>query len=451
MSMTKKRIIVLDVVGLSLDYFKKNADDMPHIASLLEDGTLHELVPPFPAVTLPVQATMTTGHMPDEHGVVANGFYFPENFTVSFWEQAASLVQSERIWQRRSEKEKKLSIAMLFMQNSLYADCQVVMTPKPMHTDDGLISWCYGKPVGFYEELCKELGEFPLKHYWGPMAGIESSRWIAGAALKTLEVHRPDLMFVYLPHLDYSTQKFGPGSPAVIDELGQIDREVGRIIAGVDDLGLRRETVFVVLSEYAFSAVKDAVPLNRILREHGLLAVRTIKGKEYLDYELSPAFAMVDHQVAHIYCKPGFAEKVRRVLEKQDGIDFLLCNAAEKNQYRINHQRSGDIVAVSSRDKWFSYYWWQEKEKAPDFAGKVDIHRKPGYDPLELFMEPETFQIPQDTSLVKGAHGYPAITAVDYVPLLISGESSRRQHCGKKIMMKDVGSLIESLSCGAAV
>ncbi|MCB2180972.1 MAG: alkaline phosphatase family protein [Desulfobulbaceae bacterium] len=442
--MRKKRVVVIDVVGLSCSHLEQR-EAIPNISALSDSGISCNMKPPFPALTLPAQATLTTGLSPSQHGVVANGFYFPENFQVSFWEQACSLVQGKPVWQQIREENSDLSTALLFMQNSLFADCKVVMTPKPMHTEDGLVPWCYSKPVGFYEEVCRDIGEFPLYHYWGPRAGIESSRWIADAALKTLEIHGPDLMFVYLPHLDYSCQKFGPGSSEVMAELTRIDHEVGRIVAGVDALGLRDETVFVVLSEYAFSTVVDAVPLNRILRQHNLLHVREIRGKEYLDFELSPAFAMVDHQIAHIYIKDGFKKEVGAVLEKEDGIEMLLQGDGDKKLYNIDHGRAGDIIAVSKRDRWFSYYWWLDDRYAPDFSGKVDIHRKPGYDPLELFFDPETRKIPQDTKLIRGSHGYPPRAEEDFVPLIINGKLPDELFETGIVSMEDVAGFIKKI------
>ncbi|MEW6521464.1 MAG: nucleotide pyrophosphatase/phosphodiesterase family protein [Thermodesulfobacteriota bacterium] len=417
--MKKRRVIVLDVVGLSPDHFAC-ADRLPHLAALAARGRLQRMKPVFPAVTLPVQAALTAGVYPEQHGIVANGFYSRQFFNVSFWEQAAGLVQHERIWDYLHRKVPGLTTAVLFMQNSLYADCDCIVTPRPMHTDDGLVPWCYSKPVGFYEELAADIGPFNLMHYWGPMTSIESSRWIAKAAVKTLERLRPDLMFVYLPHLDYCTQKVGPDSPVVLDELMLVDQEVGRIVQGVDDCGLLDETIFVVVSEYAFSKVEADIPLNRILRENGLLSTRSIQGRDYVDFELSPAFAMVDHQIAHIYLKPGHEKAVRRVLEKMDGIDFLLERDG-KRRFHVDHANSGEIIAVSARNRWFSYYWWDERKREPDFAGQVDIHRKPGYDPLELFLEPGSRRISQDTSLIRGSHGYPPLSSADDVPLLVSG------------------------------
>lgn len=441
--MKRSKVVVLDVVGLSPKHFKQ-PENMPNLSRLSDKGRMANIRPVFPAVTLPVQASLTTGVYPEIHGIVSNGFYFPENFQVSFWEQAAGLVQEERIWERLKRKRQALTTAVLFMQNILYSNCDVIITPKPFHSDEGLIQWCYSKPVGFYEQVCEAVGDFNLMHYWGPMASIESSRWIAGAAVETLARVRPDLMFVYLPHLDYCMQKFGPDDPKILTELHKVDQEVGRIVQGIDDLGMSDETTILVLSEYAFYNVSGAVPINQALREKSLLMVRTINGREYLDFELSPAFAMVDHQIAHVFIKPGHEKKVRNVLEQVDGIDKLLEKEG-KTKYRLNHPRSGDLVAVSAKNRWFSYYWWDDPGMEPDFAGHVDIHRKPGYDPMELFLEPGTRRISQDTALIRGSHGYPPATEKDSVPLLFCGEIAERLHLPERPAITDIAGIIESL------
>lgn len=417
--MGKKRVIVLNIAGLAAAHCE-SAENMPQVAALRQRGRLHTIRPVFPAVTLPVQASMTTGLYPASHGIIANGSYSRQTHQVSFWEQAAALVDGERVWTRLKRQRPELKTALLFMQHSLYADAEVVITPKPFHTDQGFIPWCYSKPVGLYEELCERLGPFNLMHYWGPMASIEASRWIAGAAVETIARFAPDLMFVYLPHLDYCLQKFGPHDAGLAAELQAIDQQVGRIVGAVDDSGRRDDTVFIVTSEYCIQSVSGDVPINRVLRNNGLLAVRTIHGRDYLDCELSQAFAMVDHQVAHLYVNEGAMAKVRRLLEQTEGIDFVFA-PHEKVEFQIDHPSAGDLVAVSARDRWFSYYWWNERSREPDFATQVDIHRKPGYDPLELFLEPGTRSISQDTRLIKGSHGYPALAATDRVPLLISG------------------------------
>ncbi len=441
--MNNKRVVVLDVVGLSLRHFEDN-ENMPNLISLLKQGRLASIKPIFPAVTLPVQASITTGCYPEKHGIVANGFFSLETLQVSFWDQPAGLVQAERIWDRLKKKNPDLTTASLFMQNTLYANCDCVITPKPMHTHDDLIQWCYSKPVDLYDHLCEKFGEFNLMDYWGPMTSIGASKWIARAAVETMDRIRPNLMFVYLPHLDYCTQRLGPDHADIAKELQLVDNEVGRIVQGIEDLGMLNETTFIVLSEYEMFKVNGAIALNRILRAAGLLQVRLIRNREYLDFELSHAFAMVDHQIAHIYIKPGYEKKVRAALEGVDGIDYLLDRKG-KREHHIDHYRAGDIIAVSARNRWFSYYWWDDSDKEPDFAGHVDIHRKPGYDPLELIFDHATKKISQDTELIKGSHGYPPVNDVDSLPLIISGEAADKLSLPDGFCVTDLSSVIEKI------
>jgi len=444
--MKNRRVIVIDVVGLRPEHLAMK-ESAPHLNKLVENGRLFRLKPVFPAVTLPVQASMTTGLFPREHGVVANGFYSRKDFEVRLWEQAASLVQGERIWDRMKKQNPDFKTAVLFFQNILYAGAEVVITPRPLHTDDGMIQWCYSKPVGLYEDISKTIEEFNLMSYWGPMAGIESSRWIAKAAVEVMKRTKPNLMFVYLPHLDYCSQKLGPEDPGIKEELALVDNEVGRIMQGVQEVDMSAEPVFMVLSEYAFSPVQGDIPLNRIFRKKDLLAVRMIKGREYVDLELSPAFAMVDHQVAHIYVKPGYESVVRKVLEEIEGVEMVLAGE-EQSRFQVDNPRTGDLVAVSARDRWFSYYWWEEKSKEPDFATHVDIHRKPGYDPLELFLEPGSFAISQNTSLIRGSHGRPPMEESDYVPLIVSGADVKGKESGEVFSVTEIPAFIEKMFYG---
>ena len=372
-----RRLIVLNVVGLAPRHFER-PELIPNLAKL----AWRPMKPAFPAVTCSMQATLLSGEPPSEHGILANGYFDRDTFEVKFWEQPASLVQAPRLW----DTLPGCKTAVLFWQNSMFINADIVVTPRPLHLDSGLVQWCYSKPAGYYEELAREIGDFKLQKYWGPVAGLESSRWIAKAAKYTWRKHEPDLMLVYLPHLDYSSQKFGPDQPAALREVDALAGE------------LMQEGDVLVCSEYSLTPVTGALYPNRQLRAAGLLRCREIAGKEYLDFELSDAFAMVDHQIAHIFCKPGKAEAAKRALP---GMDFT----------EIHHPRAGEFVAVAPRDKWFAYYWWTDWTKAPEFAYTVDIHRKPGYDPCELFFDyrrmARTFKFATgtDPSLVKGSHG----------------------------------------------
>lgn len=414
-----KYIIVLDVVGLELNHIYSGL--VPNIANIAAEGESAKMEPVFPALTCPVQSSILSGTYPNEHGIIANGLYDRDNYVPSFWEQSSALVQTDRIWdivkkrQQQNKSSNSLSPSLssfktgvLFWQNTLYAKSDIVVTPRPLHMEDGLIMWCYSKPTGFYDRELKEMfGEFNLATYWGPFASNKSSEWISKATEYTLEKKRPNLLFTYIPHIDYSAQRFGKNSNQVRDDLKKADELVGNIIKKTVELGIKDKTQFIILSEYGFNDVRTAVPLNLKLRDEDLLHTRTIQGKEYIDYEFSSAFAMVDHQIAHIYVKEDLVEQARSVLENTAGIDKILCSEGKKN-LKIDHERSGELIAISDKDKWFSYYWWYDSEMSPVFAKTVDIHRKPGYDPVELFIDPKTKSIPLDPHLVKGSHGRPA-------------------------------------------
>jgi predicted AlkP superfamily pyrophosphatase or phosphodiesterase len=440
-----KHVLVLDLVCLTLDHLQDRAAT-PNLNALAERGYAVSLTPPFPAVTCTAHATLTTGTSPREHGVVCNGMFEQDRYAIRFWDQPTSMVKQPKIWETLKQRDPSATSALLFFQNTMFASADVVVTPAPIHLDEGLVPWCYSKPVGFYEQLEQMHGGFQLPWYWGPLAGAKSSEWIAKAALDTLEQHRPALTFVYLPHLDYNTQRFGAQSDQFKADLATMDRIVGEIVAGVERLGLADDTAIVLLSEYAMTDVHRPVVLNRELRQRGLLAVREIGGREYLDVELSPAFAMVDHQMAHVFVnkgQPGQEATVRAALESIPGVEKVL-DRAEQAAYEIDHPSSGDFVVIAEADAWFTYYWWLDDEKAPPYAREIDIHRKPAYDPVELFFDPATRSIPIRPELVRGSHGRPA-DLESARPAMIVAQPGAARPSSDEIDMREVPGILLGL------
>ena len=395
---------------VGLDSSNVFAGHLPNIQNISEQGAYCPVTPVFPAVTSTVQASLSTGKYPNEHGVISNGRYDRSNYSVSFWDQDSSLVQSPRIWDiLNGEASGEVKSAVLFWQNTLYAKSDVVVTPKPIHLENNMLMWCYSRPPSFYEEVLRpKLGEFQLSTYWGPLASSKSTEWIAGASEVTFKTQRPTILFTYFPHVDYSAQRFGKNSREVKEDLVKADNLIGKFIETAKRLGLSDHTEFVVLSEYPFSDVEGYINLNRLLRDEGYLHVRKIGGYEFIDFEYSDAFAMVDHQVAHIFVKsPRQIDKVNKYLSNIPGVDKVLSTSSGKHEYRVDHLNSGDLIAISEKNKWFTYYWWYDPVNAPPFATTVDIHRKPGYDPVELFIDRHKKSIPLDASLVRSSHGRP--------------------------------------------
>ncbi|HKG31141.1 MAG TPA: alkaline phosphatase family protein [Nitrososphaeraceae archaeon] len=440
-----KHVIILDIVGLESSHLSSNI--IPNIANIANEGESFKMEPVFPAVTCTVQASLLSGQYPNKHGIISNGLYDKTNYTVSFWEQSNSLVQADRIWDiAKRQNSSSIKSAVLFGQNTMYCKSDVVITPRPLHMEDGMIMWCYSKPLGYYEALKQKYGEFNLATYWGPLASYKSSNWIVQAACDTLENERPNLMFTYIPHLDYSVQRFGKNSNEVREDLRRADDLVGQVIQKTKDLGIKDDTQFVIVSEYGFNDVQSHVPLNRKLREAGLLTVRTINDREYIDFELSKAFAMVDHQIAHVYINDGHTEPIKRVLENIEGVERIL-STEDKKMLNINHERSGDLIALANKDSWFSYYWWNDDTKAPNFAKTVDIHRKPGYDPAELFIDPTTKSIPLYADRIRASHGRPADNITEEgLALYISNQKSIISNDSKEIVScVDIGKFLINL------
>ncbi|MCD6459885.1 alkaline phosphatase family protein [bacterium] len=398
-------IVVLDVAGLSPELLALK-DCCPNITLLSEKNGMLSMVPSFPSVTCTVQASLTTGQSPSVHGIISNGIYNRQTREVNFWGRYNAVLESDRIWNKiKKNGSQKLSSSAFFLQNSVYCGADYTMAPAPLHTHDGgMIQWCYSKPPNLYSDTCAQLGTaFNLMSFWGPMASFDSSRWIFDAGMYCLQQHNPDLSFIYLPHLDYSSQKYGPKSGQVKSDLKKIDDLVGELI----EYQAKNKIGIIILSEYGLVEVKKSLAINKIFRQLGWLKVITIQDKEYIDFENSSVFAMVDHQAAHIYLQNISVHEVQKELERFDEIDMVLTSVGKKDFF-IDHPRSGDLIAIAKKNCWFSYYWWIDDDLAPGFTRTMDIHRKPGYDPLELFFDPQIKGIPFATELIKGSHGRPA-------------------------------------------
>jgi len=396
--------VLLSIPGLR----GKDLAAMPRLNGLAEGGATLPLEPSFPCVTCPVQASMTTGVGPEVHGIVANGFFWRDKGEVEMWTAWNEVIQAPQIWDRLHEHDSSLTSAVWFPLHSKGAGADYICTPAPIHNPDGTESlWCYTQPTELYGELRDELGHFPLMNFWGPLSSIKSSDWIVDSALIAARRFRPRFSYIYLPHLDYATQKFGPDSPEAGAALGVLDGTIGRLIDGYADAGLR-DTLWLAASEYAISPVEHVVYPNRMLRDAGLLTLRDEGGRELLDPAGSRAWALVDHQLAHVFVRDAAdVDRVAELFRGESHVSEVLVGA-ERGKYGLDQPRAGEIILISQADAWFAYYWWLDDTKAPDFARTVDIHQKPGYDPVEMFIDMPSKSTPLDATLVKGSHGVPA-------------------------------------------
>jgi predicted AlkP superfamily pyrophosphatase or phosphodiesterase len=432
------KTVVINAVGLTPALIGRHT---PRLSAFLTKSALASIGPVLPAVTTTVQSTYLTGTFPDQHGIVANGWYFRDECEIKFWRQSNHLVQRPKIWDHARQLNPKFTCANLFWWYNMYSSADFSVTPRPMYPADGRkIPDIHTNPPTLRHDLQRQLGQFPLFKFWGPATSIDSTRWIADASILVDRQFDPTLTLIYLPHLDYCLQRLGNSPDAIATDLADLDR----IIAYLLDHYESRRSRILILSEYGVTPVSHPVHLNRILRQAGLLAVREELGRELLDPGASRAFAVADHQVAHIYVnQPASMSQVRKLLESTPGVAQIL-DEQSKTQWRLNHPRSGELIALAKPDSWFTYYYWLNNPRMPDFARTVDIHRKPGYDPAELFLDPNLLSpklkiawtllkrklgfrsllevIPTSADLVRGSHGLPAPTP-DRGPMVMTNQA----------------------------
>ncbi|WP_037308072.1 alkaline phosphatase family protein [Amycolatopsis orientalis] len=377
-----KPLVVIDVVGLT----PKALRDMPNLSAVGRDGWQAELGTVLPAVTCSAQSTFLTGLMPAQHGIVGNGWYFRDLGEIFLWRQHNRLVGGEKLWETARAAHPGYTSANVCWWYAMGMSTDVTVTPRPIYHADGRKSPdAYVRPPELHDQLTGALGEFPLFQYWGPTASLKSSKWVIGASRQILREKRPDLLLTYVPHLDYDLQRFGPDAPQAALAARELDNALAPLL---DDARNAGATV-VALSEYGITNVHRPVDINRALRREGLLEVYTQAGMEYLDPWASRAFAVADHQVAHVYVRDeSDVERVRSIVGELTGVDEVLDREAQA-RYGLDHERAGELVAVAEPDSWFTYYYWLDDARKPDFARGVEIHRKPGYDPAELFFDPE--------------------------------------------------------------
>ena len=417
-------LVLINAVGLT----PRLLSLAPRLQALAEQQGSVSMIEPLPAVTCTAQAAMLTGEPTERHGIVGNGWLFRDTTEVRFWQQSNRLLQAEPVYatirRRAAAQGRAFRCAKLFWWFNQGADVALSVTPKPQYGLDGRkVFDIQSSPPELAARLTRTLGSFPFFTFWGPKAGLPCTRWIAAAAADLLRHDRPDLTLAYLPHLDYDPQRFGPAG----SDLPRLVRELDDACAPLLDAASAAGAAVWVVSEYGHVDVSRPVELNRILRRAGLVEVRPGPFGEQLDLHASQAFAVCDHQLAHVYVRStDDRERVADLLRAVPGVAQVLVGA-ERTAIDLNHERAGDLVVLSEPDAWFAYPFWLDDAQAPDYARAVAIHHKPGYDPCELFVDPALWWptgrvawrlaqkvlgfrmimdvIPLENRLVRGSHG----------------------------------------------
>lgn len=407
-----RKTLVINVVGLTEPMIGENT---PHLYQLKTTGQFSYIETVTPAVTCSVQASFLTGEMPNQHGIVANGWFDQQYNEIWFWRQSNKLIQGEKVWEAAKKINAEFSCANMFWWYNMATTADIAVTPRPMYPADGRkIPDCHTQPTELRDILTQKFGAFPLFNFWGPNTSINSSQWITKASKYVWQTYHPTLMLVYLPHLDYNLQRLGPHHPEIAKDIKLVDELCGKLI----DTTLNDNARIIVLSEYAVTPVTKPVHINRLLRKNNFLQTRNELGLEQLDISNSKAFAVSDHQIAHVYIRNNTdIPAVRTLFESLEGVEKILSKK-DSEQYSLNHSRSGDLIVLAKPDTWFTYYYWLDDQQAPDYARTVDIHRKPGFDPVELFFDPTIRVLPLSIAwkLLKRKLGFRQL--LDVIPLM---------------------------------
>jgi predicted AlkP superfamily pyrophosphatase or phosphodiesterase len=445
--------LVINVVGLTRALLGEHT---PNLNRFLERGTSVDIKPMTPGLTCSTQSTYLTGKWPEQHGIVGNGWYFRDQNEVWLWRQSNRLVTAPKVWHMAKTRNPAFTCANTFWWYAMATDADFTLTPRPLYCADGKkLPDCYTYPHQLRDDLQEKFGTFPLFNFWGPATHIRSSQWIADAAMHVESAHQPTLQLVYLPHLDYCLQRLGPDGD-IAQDLREIDAVVGQVLDFFQPRGHR----VMILSEYGIVPVNQPVHPNRILREAGMLSLKEDLGREYIDFGTCTAFAVADHQIAHAYVQdPERLQDVKSLFENQPGVGRVLDDAG-KRELGLAHDRAGDLVLLAEPNAWFTYYYWQDDARAPDFARTVEIHKKPGYDPCELFVD-QSLRFPKlkvasvlakkmlgfrymmdvislDSSLVKGSHGL-ALDTPHATPVLMTNMPG---------LMSEQASIVPTGVCG---
>lgn len=357
----------------------------------------------FPAVTCTAQASFRTAATPAQHGMVANGLFHKRLLKVLFWEQSAALVQGPRIWD--DLRRQGTTVGMMFWQQSLGERADLLLSPAPIHKHHGgMIQDCYSQPAGLYRDLVDKIGKgFDLKRYWGPLASPKIGNWIAEATCHVMASpkYATDILLTYLPTLDYDLQRFGPTHKRSRAALNLLSMQLKRLAktAAAHDYDI------LIFGDYAIASVDTPVYPNLALRDAGLFGLRTVKGMNYPDFYTGRAFAVVDHEIAHVFVRdPEDTARTVDALKSLHGVAEVL-EPHEQADLGVGHRQSGELLLLAEPGCWFAYPWWREKHHAPDYASHVDIHNKPGFDPCELFFGWPLPSVSQNASRIRGSHG----------------------------------------------
>ena len=364
-----KRVAVINISGLSVDLIRNFT---PRLNSWLSTVSCAPIQASFPVLSPSMQASFLTGSWPTDHGVVGNGWYEADQGLIHWQFPSGRLVQRPGIWQRMKARHKDFRCALIGWQHYFQDQCDVVVGFKPYRWAFWpTIPHLYIRPKSLLTRLAEEWDELKDMLYQKDKAmpsrirsGDEEVRWMSEYMMRTaqwIEMHeQPHLTLISLPELAYQIPVKGYDDIQLKDVFANVDQLCMQLISLYEANGVQ----VLLVSDEVYVPVQHPIYINQILREEGLLEVISQFGQEFLDVMESKAFALADHQIAHVYVQDWkIARDIKSCLKEIDGV-AAIWDRVEKRNRRIAHPRAGDFILVAEPDRWFAYDYWQNKEAA---------------------------------------------------------------------------------------
>jgi predicted AlkP superfamily pyrophosphatase or phosphodiesterase len=394
------RVCVIDIAGASARLIEQTGAGKLWLRSLVTPPSPMRSV--MPALTATVHASMTTGAGVGTHGVVAGGIFRRQSAGVSLSERSNTLLNKKRFWHAR-RLPRMLKTALVFWSNPLAGAADYVVgchtyVPGRHNVPD--------QPAGLYAEIARAGGEFDLSMLYGPSATWRCCQWISAAARHVWATRKPDLQWVYMPGVNFECVRHGPESEQAAEALRQVDALAAQLAQDVQADG----SAVVVVSNGGYVPVHRAANPNYQLRQAGLLKLAQGEGGTFIDLGASRAFAMVDHQVAHVFCQDESVRSEAAAAVAQDPAVAAVLPREDLVGPGLGRDRAGELMALAAPDAWMSFCWWGAGEDAPEVARRFDPTGKCGYDPCELLPAPPG-----------SSDGGDGIAAIDSAPQRVRG------------------------------
>jgi predicted AlkP superfamily pyrophosphatase or phosphodiesterase len=329
-------VILISVDGWRWDYLERFAP--PVLTRLAREGVKADaLIPVFPSKTFPNHYTMVTGLYPERHGIVSNNMVdpaLPRRFSLSDWDsqQDTRWWGGEPMWVT-AQRQGHIA-GTLFWPGS-----------------DVVIA---GQRPTFFEVYNHELAN-------------EARVDLLLAWLKQSETVRPTFLTLYFSEVDTAGHEYGPDADQTRKAALSVDANIGRLVDGIEQLGLGTRVNYVIVSDHGMSALSRS---------------RVIALDDYID--MTTVDLIESSPIVGITPRAGVsADSIYMALKDKHPALEVYRRSDLPAQYRLrNHPRIPEIVGIAD-DGWHTTTRGRlgQRDRENDFPGGDH-----GYDPKHRSM-----------------------------------------------------------------